>query len=345
MKKIILLTMISMFFLLGGTIFAKDKNQTKKVSENSSGIIKLEEEEITLFDENGKVIEKKRVGKKSYEKKILIERVQKKVFKSLGVNSEEEYVSKKMVAAYDAAYKKYIKIKPIKNPILKFLDKNGDILKKIYLNPKTKFDIEYAKEKDKISEKIIRLAVNKSAAVSKNKKYVLLKFNQYQVGKEGGGRGKLQYLDSRGSILWTIKTPKNMGISNFKIADNGEIVAYIQSYEIGGIDINEPYEKLIVVDREGKLKIIFPKKRGNYRLMGDLIISPNGHYLYVRGRIEYKNEVSLFFDLTKGTFWQADSKYNPYKIEDNGVAYTSYYDKQTKGISNETIDLKKFIGE
>lgn len=167
---------------------------------------------------------------------------------------------------------------------------------------------------------------------------------------------EVSYLDLNGNTLWKKRTPKNMEFIDAKISEDGQRVAFVQSYVMGGLEGDEPYERLIVMNKIGDKLFEFPGKRDELRLSNGVSISPAGRYVGVVGQNEKRKEITLFFDLQNKTRWIVEQSYVISTISDNGIAKISYpnpniketdsYEKKIKeGIITETINLKLVLGE
>ncbi len=97
------------------------------------GRIVLEEEEITLSDENGKEIETRFVSKMGEERRTIVKQVNERVRKTLGVKSEQEIQDKKIWREAKVQRDRLMKIQPLKQARLKFMDANGKVMKEIQL--------------------------------------------------------------------------------------------------------------------------------------------------------------------------------------------------------------------
>jgi len=359
MKKIILLTMISMFFLLGGTIFAKDKNQTKKVSENSGGIIKLEEEEIILM-ENKRKIKRMYVSEFGKDKEKILKKIEKKVFKRLGVKSQKEIIEKKLSGKYNDEIRKLIKVKRLDQPKLKFINKKGNIIKEITIGEKkvTK------KFKDTVKNKEWNgyLLYSKNAKVSKSQKYAVLTYYFIEVrynihnpveSKEyvkiyGEGAYatpkpqdvKFALFNENGSVLWEKKYNEgrvpNLNNPNSCVISLNGVVGVMTNKGVG-----PGGEILYVYDRDGKEILHYPNEDEKAYPQGEIKISPNGKYLAVRVGFPWPESYrTVFFKLQNGNSWKADKSYVVYEVRDDGKAKVSSEVGETV-----FIDLKKFLGK
>jgi len=98
-----------------------------------------------------------------------------------------------------------------------------------------------------------------------------------------------------------------------------------------------------VYNNKGDSIYVFPKTRKEnegLRLSTNIDMSPNGQYISIGAtRFQY------FFNINNQKYWESSIKYNPYKIENDGITQASYYDTKTNKIIGDTIDLKIYLGK
>lgn len=320
--------------------------------ENSIGPrIMLEEEEIILFDEKGKEV--RRISDE--EQEIVRKEIKDKVFKKLRVKSGEEVSEKKLCEKYNEEIDKLIKVKKLDRPRLKFIDKEGKVIKEISLGekriPKRLKDAVKNKEWNGYQ------SFYKYATVSKNQKYAAIGEYSREVrwnidnpketeeyvktyGEEAyvgpkAKDSKLTLFDSAGIILLEKKFSEGTVVREVVISEEGKVAVITDLYE------GAP-GALYVYDKTGKEILVYPKENEKVSLCEILKISPNGRYLAVDAGFRR----TIFFDLKKGKKWIANKNYVVYEINDEGKVTLDYYDEIKKKPSmTEIIDITKYLGE
>ena len=331
-KRILIIAIASVALLLGTTMYAQKPEKKEQTKEPKGPRIVLEEMEVTLT-ENGKQVKHRVTKKEAHE---MWKATYKKKRNEFGAKSFRGPEGRKLEDEFEGILRKSYSERKLDQKRLKVIDENGKVLKEISLKrevTKAKFWDKH-KKRDWDSEKIITkvpfISDNKmfGAVVSNtlNKILVTPEFRKVYGGYRGGvSAGKLTVYNNRGEVQFEKQYPEDTFINNVRISDNGTVVA------IKGVDFDE--HKLHVYDRSGRETLVFPEGK-RYTHISEPEISPNGKYLAV------KIGVTVFFNTSTGTNWQADKDYIVREISDSGIVRVDYQDDPEK-----TIDLKEHLGE
>jgi len=255
-----------------------------------------------------------------------------------------------------------IKVKKLDGPQIirgvediKFIDKNGMVIKKVFTGEKK----TPKKFKDTVKNKewngFVRF--QREVVISKNRQYALtseysqeILHNIYDAAENsefakvyGEGaymspklqNGKLTLYKHDGSILWEKKFNDGVIAGYITILDDGK-AAFIEEKEEGEIG------NFSVYDKNGFMIVTFPGEEDkNIRPSQILKTSPSGRYLALRALTIYSSTpaVTVFFDLAKKTYWKAGKDYGAIDIDDNGIVDAVHEHKRI------TIDLKNFMGD
>jgi|SRR3989339_24642 len=316
----------------------------------ASSKILLEEQEITLFDENGTEIKRLVTDHSSPEAKNIGKEIQDKVLKKLGVYSYKEVSKKRLEAKYNQEINKLIKSIELNEPKLKFIDSKGNIVEQIELVGYGKPSLEEIKI-EKVDGKEIKInqTLSRRIKLPKDRTFVALvesvdrrlanETGNKEINQENqrriqlGYKDTLEYYDKDGRQLFQKGTPLNMAISDIVVSDDGNIIAFIQSYTIGEAAENEPYQKLRVYSKDGKELLKYPENQESIQFTAGMALSPDGKYLQV-SIIGF----DLFFDTQGNLFGQIPAKSAPYWIDNNGIATIRNPDKPF-----ETLNIKDYL--
>ncbi len=327
--------------------------------KSPQGRVVLEEEEITLFDDYGKESEKLYVSRNGKEKQRILTQVKEKTLRKLGVNSIDEIKKEKgLMQKYNEENHKLVRVEEIRQPKLKFIAANGNIVKRIELGEKT----TSKKFKDAtISKEWNGYQVNsKSATISENQEYCLiidhLVWVRHNINdpKESGdyvktyGEGayapppqeaKLVLLNNTGKELFQKKIEQGSiagGPRPDMVVSNNGSVAFMTSKGEG-----PGKEVLYAYDREGRSLLTFPDSDKDVKVHpeGDINISPNGKFLAVKAGYLGEGMRLVVFDLTTGKRWKAEKPYAVFELNDNGQMKLAF------GRENLEIDLKQRFEE
>lgn len=285
-----------------------------------------EEEEITVFDDNGKELEKHYVGKIGDQKMAIIKDARSK--------------------------KRKYKETDIQHPKLKFYDENGKLVKEMDLsNVKSKGTIKETRRFYTKGEYEADLETAKEARVSKNGGYVVIRnTTTASVGgvlAEGVVSGSIDLYDTTGKRLFEKQFELGREVLDYTVSDSGVVAAIT----LGTGDQRGESWILYAYDKTAKELLKFPDEttkgqpKGKYPEASPLNVlrmSPNGRYFAARVDFAYESDHTrtVFFDLENNTLWKADKSYVVYEMSDNGVVTADYYDKTTKKRSKTIhIDL------
>jgi len=154
----------------------------------------------------------------------------------------------------------------------------------------------------------------------------------------------IKYFDKQGNVLWEKQPPLNMVVERGAlISYDGNVVAYIQTYEMGGLRESEPFERLMVFDKSGKELLVFPERRGEFNSIREMTLSsPSGRYVSFVGMLAQTRPqfVAAFFDLQNKTSWITDEAYYVKRLSDDGSCTVGYTDAP-KG--TKEINLKEYL--
>ena len=261
-----------------------------------------------------------------------------------------------------------VEVEEIKSPKIKFVNESGKVIKEILLsNPgsdKWAIHIKNAKKPHpRLKEPhLIEEVLTRDAVVSKNKTNAVIietisealvpETEEEEKAMDGtdagflGTKSFIKYLDAFGNIIWEKQTPQNMVAGSVKISDDGEVIAFLQGYVMGGLAEEEPGEKLLVYNKKGQELFKLPDKReDNYHNLRLENISPSGKYLGVAGSIGYgkgRKDFTLFYNTQTKKFWSTNENYRVVNLMDNGQCRVGYRDAK-KG--TKWINLKEYLGD
>ena len=312
--------------------------------------IQIEEEEIILFDDRGKELKKLYVGKNDPEKERVLQQNQEKVLKIIGAKHIQDIRDSKQYVRFNEENRKLLKIKQIDKPKMKFIDKQGKVLKELHLTMSDKPDIKEVTRKIHGIEKNVVESKEITGILSKENNYALVNTHRSLIRIEGGDIVDLEYYSIDGKVLWSKQLPENMGIANQKVSENGEIVAYIQGFITGNLDAREYYEKLVVINKKGEEIMNYPKKRDDVRLRNDISMSDNGCYIGISLTTKNNQIVSMFFDVLNNKSWVSEKHYVVNSISNNGILnanIVTFNPHNLKEVTRkeEIVDLKSVFRE
>ena len=340
--------MVVVFLGLVGVGWQQGHGQTK------GPMITLEEEEITLFNEDGKELKKLLLSSNGKEKKLILSAIQTKVLQKMGFNSFEEIKKEnKLLREYHRQYYKLFKTETLKLQQLKFTNSNGKTIKQIKLGESK----ESTKIKDisKSREWNGYKATIKNATLSENQKYCLLAEHNIEVQHNiDNPEESADYVKAYGESAFTPPpqqttlsllddTGKEVSQTNIEqsnsiaggpqphmiVSDSG-VFAFVTSSDEGPGD-----EKLYVYQKDGKLLLTFPEKDVRAFVEGPISITPNGRFLATKVRYLDEGLRLLAFDLFTGKQWKADKGYSVLEFGDDGKMKVSFNNQ------DNTIDLSK----
>jgi len=344
-KKIL---MVAVFLGLIGVGWQQGHGQPK------GPMITLEEEEITLFDENGKELRKLSLSSNGKEKRLILSAIRAKVLQKMGFHSFDEIKKEnRLLREYHRQYYKLFKTETLKLQQVKFTNSNGNTIKQIKLGEK--------KESTKIKDISKNREWNgykvtiKNATLSENQKYCLLAEHNIEVQHniddqeesadyvKAYGEGAFAPPPQQTTLSLFDDTGKEVSQTNIEqsnsiaggpqphmiVSDSG-VFAFVTSSDEGPGD-----ERLYVYQKDGKLLLTFPEKDVRAFVEGPISITPNGRFLAAKVRYLDEGLRLLAFDLLTGKQWKADKGYTVLELGDDGKMEVSF------GNEENTIDLSK----
>lgn len=282
--------------------------------------IKLEEEEITLFDGQTK-LKSIYVSARSKENRAIHKKIEQLICKKLGIQNLQEirlhYTDNEIKKQnegvwnqYKNWYKKILKVRKLQERRLTFYNKANKPIKTISIMQEIVYENRLAKLSNSKIPNSIKKLINKNAIVSGNGKYALLIFNKGEIASIIGnleeisfGEGakvssEVQLINIVGNIVWQ-KEFKNFSIdvNYFFVSDNGN-VAILRDYT------------LLVYDKNGEEILTLPNNHQDAYISRLSFMSPNGRYLIADGVLRpRKKGTTIFIDLEDKTYWQSPERY------------------------------------
>lgn len=243
------------------------------------GRIVLEEEEITLSDESGKEVEKRYVSGMGDEKRTIVKQVNERVRKILGVKSEQEIQDKKIWKEAKVLRDKLMRIQPLKQSRLKFLDMNGKVINEVQLlniSNRKRIPTHDSYENVETSTDSRQVAVvsdlgNVAGIISMNS-YRAWDTMVYSTMT-------FEYFNSQGEKQWSIQGPwiaSNLHETAIFSADGSRVALLLSELP------KEPVMELhpnwaVIYDADGKELVRF----GPYDQLRRLFLTKNGKYGYI----------------------------------------------------------------
>ena len=269
--KAIIITVVGLF-LSHLVVYGQDKGPQSRIV--------LEEEEITLFDGNGKEIEKRYVSNLGESKKKILNQVKMQVHNKLKVKTEQEVQSKQLWKKAKEETEKLIKIKELKNPKLKFFGPDGAIVKELMLDNEVKrhrTPSKETKELIEVSSENIQVAILPETA---NVVGIIEMNTVTAFDSRIASTMTFEYLNAEGDVLWIVKEIKPWVNSAPRrgalFSSDGKRVALAIAHLPDNADMELYPNWVVVYDGAGKELVRF----GPYDQLRNLYLSKNGRYGY-----------------------------------------------------------------
>ena len=309
-------------------------------AQNKGPRVVLEEEEITLFDDSGKELGKRYVGKNDVEKSVLVKQVREKVLKSMGLKSLADTKGRKELnQRYLNEQRKFIKIRELKPLTLKFVDKNKNVIKEVPICPPgsgcksniTTMPMEYWQSMgikvtaDEIAQRKVEQRITREPTISKSQNAAVIS----EIGSEfavpsstqealfaekGGGElgtaSSIEYYDEQGNMRWKKKSEKrNLLLYVGGLSEDGEIVAAIKRCEYGCrklVDEGVSLQQLDVYNSKGEEILTLPLTKelcSNYG--AGFWLSLDGNFIKFDCQPEKGWPKSILVNIKERKFWKA----------------------------------------
>lgn len=272
MKLITIIAITFFLFPFSLRVYGQDKGP--------QGRIVLEEEEVTLFDENGNEIEKRYVSNIGEPKREMLKQVKMRVYAKLEIKSEQEVQSNKLWKKVKEETDKLLKVQVLKQARLRFTDKDGKEIKTIFLRNKL--------EMHKISSGTIQ---DNGALLIQDSQCADLSDSGNAVGVVGVAQESFdesvvtstrtfEYINAKGESLWSVKNvnPSANAVTSCGSVlskDGSRIALSVAQFpkEAGMMD----YPNWVVVYNEKGIELV---RFGPYNQLRNLYLSKNGRYGY-----------------------------------------------------------------
>jgi len=303
----------------------------------TKGRIILEEEEITLSDENGKktvllTSEKTPVGKAA------IAVAQQMAFKRIGVKSMDDVEKEKLWVRFNSEMRAIMKIRKLEQPVLRFIKDGGETVKTISLFP----EIIKGQTKDGAESQEGETEIINFPVLSKDGKFAGLVTRKSVRRRLGAKRSKeydeVRLLDAHGAELFKKAYPSRHAVvggpkPEVIVSNNGKLAL------IANTGVGPGGEVLQVYGVNGDFVLTYPEGDIKANPQGDIKMSPNGKYLSLIVGLPGKGNRVVFFDLISRNSWAtSDKSYIVTELTDDGRAELAFQLEPIK-----KLDLNKLL--
>ena len=305
-----------------------------------AGQFVLEEEEVILFDEMGKEIERRNVSKTGTEKAAIRKVVDEKALKTIGLKSTSEIKGKQgLHKKYLKARLKFIKVKALGYPTLKFVDGKKQVSREVSICPPdsecdsvvvtttsmeswrgagfdlTQADAETRKVKRRVSREPVVSKSRNAALIAEliTESVVPVSTKEAALFERGGGglgvTSGVEYYDDSGNMRWKKTAERGFVAYPASLSENGATVAVVNRCESECrkfINAGRPLQELAVYDSLGKEVLVLPlSKSACFSYNGGFWLSLDGMYMKVDCAPERGLPKSIFVNIKERKMWQA----------------------------------------
>lgn len=223
----------------------------------NQGKYALNDVELILLGDDGKVLEKKVVGSQDNEKYALMDKAEKRVLDKLGLKSKAESKGNRDLAQkYYQEYAKILKYNKLDPKYLEFRNDKATLEKKI--------SIGYSETKSGgIKEQISRTPVisksQTSAVISENKLSI------YEGISAPDGEGTIKYYGANGEVAWEHSFGGKRAVTAAHLSKDGGVIGVIDMCEANCTSFLEqgiPIRRFNLFDKNGKELITYPPTPG-----------------------------------------------------------------------------------
>lgn len=362
------------FFLSPLLVYGQDKGP--------QGRIVLEEEEVTLFDENGKEIEKRYVSKEGTEKAAIRRQVREKALKRMGLKSLDEIKgNRELNQKYLNEQGKFIKVKELKPLILKFMNDNKKVIKEVPICPPGSGDnninittktADYWQSKgvkttkSDVVKRKVRQLITREPIVSKSHDAAVISemFSEFmmpistneQPGSTLESETSIEYYDDKGDMRWKKKSEdRDLILYARGLSEDGKIVAAIKTCEYACWRLSNkgiPLQQLEIYDSSGKDMLILPLTKElcpSYN--GSFWLSLDGNFVKFDCMSEKGWPKSILIKIKERKFWKAPYLIgigigdDGYEIREGSKLRVGVTGDKELGSTSKEIDLEKLPWE
>jgi len=220
----------------------------------------LNDGELILLSDDGKVLEKKVVGHQDSEKYGLMDKAEKRALEKLGLKSKTELKGNQDLAQkYFKEYAKILKYKKLDPKFLEFRNDKGTLEKKI--------SISYSETTSGgIKEQIVRTPIisssQNSAVISENRLSFAFAVENSMPDTE---EGIIEYYGTKGEMNWKHSFGAKRTVTESRLSKDGGVIGIIDMCEANCTSFLEqgiPIRRFNLFDNDGKELITYPPTPG-----------------------------------------------------------------------------------
>lgn len=217
----------------------------------------LNDVELILLSDDGKVLEKKVVGSQDSEKYVLMDKAEKRALGKLGLKSKTELKGNRDLAQkYYKEYAKILKYNELDPKFIEFKNYKGTLEKKI---PISYSETKNGGIKEQISPTPVISKSQTSAVISENKLSI------YEGISAPDGEGTIKYYGANGEVAWEHSFGVKRAVTAAHLSKDGGVIGVIDMCEANCTSFLEqgiPIRRFNLFNKDGKELLTYPPTPG-----------------------------------------------------------------------------------